>query len=96
MIDLLMEELEVESVAEWGEGGTPPLYPPPSLPALLNLYLLADVDLSLKHRIVQYLFLDLSGIPHLSLSRLLWVRENSFETKLKRIYNYHDVNVSLC
>ncbi|KAF2361736.1 ELYS beta-propeller domain [Trinorchestia longiramus] len=61
MIDLLMEELGVKSIADWGEGG-PPVYPPPSLQALLNIYLLADVDISLKHRIVQYLFLDLSSI----------------------------------
>ncbi|XP_018025653.1 protein ELYS [Hyalella azteca] len=60
MIDLLIEELGVKNMNEWGEGC--PVYPPQSLQALLDLYLLADVDLSLKHRIVQYLFLDLSSI----------------------------------
>ena len=58
LIDELVTELGVEKVEGW-TGGT---YPPPSLQALLNMYLLPDPPLHLKHRIVQYLFLDLSSI----------------------------------
>jgi Nuclear pore complex assembly len=43
-------------------------YPPPSLYALLSAYLRPDVDDITKHRIVQYVFLDLTWIysrhPH--------------------------------
>ena len=62
LIDELMSELGVTGgVNGWGDSEAP-IYPPPSLQALLNLYLLPDIPLSLKHRIVQYLFMDLSSI----------------------------------
>ncbi|XP_068200188.1 protein ELYS-like isoform X2 [Palaemon carinicauda] len=37
-------------------------YPPPSLHALLDIFLLPNVSTTTKHRIVQYLFLDLASL----------------------------------
>ncbi|XP_066981353.1 protein ELYS-like isoform X2 [Macrobrachium rosenbergii] len=37
-------------------------YPPPSLHALLDMFLLPSVSTTTKHRIVQYLFLDLASL----------------------------------
>lgn len=72
MIDGLLEEAN-----EWSRGSLAKaweeeevglscrsrgVYPPPSLHALLNMFLLPDVPTTTKHRIVQYLFLDLASL----------------------------------
>lgn len=66
---LLIEQLVPASVVElWAEekGTTNPrdiqTYPPPSLYALLSAYLRPDVDDVTKHRLVQYVFMDLTWI----------------------------------
>ncbi|XP_050715881.1 protein ELYS-like isoform X9 [Eriocheir sinensis] len=72
MIDGLLEEAN-----EWSRGSIAKaweeeearsgcsgkgMYPPPSLHSLLNMFLLPDVPTTTKHRIVQYLFLDLASL----------------------------------
>lgn len=52
------EEEEAGSIHSKKKG----MYPPPSLHALLNMFLLPDVPTTTKHRIVQYLFLDLASL----------------------------------
>ena len=62
---LLIEQLVPDTIRElWAQdSGAPELaYPPPSLYALLSAYLRPDVDDMTKHRIVQYVFLDLTWI----------------------------------
>ena len=74
MIDGMLEEAVEESGGTMGQaweeedwasssksksGG---VYPPPSLHALLNMFLLPYVPTATKHRIVQYLFLDLASL----------------------------------
>lgn len=68
---LLIEQLVPSSVADlWAEerGSNDLIYPPPSLYALLSAYLRPDVDDVTKHRLVQYVFMDLTWIysrhPH--------------------------------
>ncbi|XP_067658686.1 protein ELYS-like [Haliotis asinina] len=46
----------------WEREGGSGLYPPPSLHALLNIYLLEDVSIGVKHSIVLYLLLDLASL----------------------------------
>lgn len=46
----------------WQEEGGSDMYPPPSLHALLSIFLQPDVATTTKHRIVQYLFLDLASL----------------------------------
>lgn len=53
------EEEESNSSSSTKSGG---VYPPPSLHALLNMFLLPYVPTTTKHRIVQYLFLDLASL----------------------------------
>lgn len=68
---LLIEHLVPPSVsglwAEERESGSQ-TYPPPSLYALLSAYLRPDVDDVTKHRLVQYVFMDLTWVygrhPH--------------------------------
>ncbi|KAK8405675.1 hypothetical protein O3P69_001874 [Scylla paramamosain] len=72
MIDGLLEEAAEVSGGSMGqaweeEGGTNSsksagVYPPPSLHGLLNMFLLPYVPTTTKHRIVQYLFLDLASL----------------------------------
>ncbi|XP_045138597.1 protein ELYS-like isoform X4 [Portunus trituberculatus] len=72
MIDGLLEEAAEVSGGNMGqaweeEGGTSSIksggvYPPPSLHGLLNMFLLPYVPTTTKHRIVQYLFLDLASL----------------------------------
>lgn len=59
MIDGLVSQCGERLANLWkrDEGGTG-LYPPPSLHALLDIYLLDDIDESTKHAIVIYLLLD--------------------------------------
>jgi hypothetical protein len=45
---------------QWRNDGGNGLYPPPSLQALLRTYLVDNVDLSYKHLVVIYVFLDLA------------------------------------
>lgn len=72
MIDGLLEEANEwsrgsiakaweEEEARSGSSGRG-MYPPPSLHSLLNMFLLPDVPTTTKHRIVQYLFLDLASL----------------------------------
>ncbi|KAG0728092.1 Protein ELYS [Chionoecetes opilio] len=65
MIDGLLEEAAEACGGSLGgaweeEGGG--AYPPPSLHALLTMFLLPYVPTTTKHRIVQYLFLDLASL----------------------------------
>ncbi|XP_064411862.1 protein ELYS isoform X2 [Latimeria chalumnae] len=62
MIDGMAAKIgdRVEKLWSRDEGGTG-RYPPPSLHALLDLYLLENVDETLKHAIVIYLLLDLTS-----------------------------------
>ncbi|KAK4321740.1 hypothetical protein Pmani_007480 [Petrolisthes manimaculis] len=71
MIDGLLEEAggaegtggSGSSIGQaWQEEGSSDMYPPPSLHALLSIFLLPDVATTTKHRIVQYLFLDLASL----------------------------------
>ncbi|KAK3879519.1 hypothetical protein Pcinc_015928 [Petrolisthes cinctipes] len=71
MIDGLLEEAggaegtggSSSSIGQaWQEEGSSDMYPPPSLHALLSIFLLPDVATTTKHRIVQYLFLDLASL----------------------------------
>lgn len=67
MIDGLLEDAVQGkgkgSIAKvWEKEGGSGLYPPPSLHALLSMFLLPDVSTTTKHRIVQYLFLDLASL----------------------------------
>lgn len=62
---LLIEQLVPKSVSDlWAEerGSNELTYPPPSLYALLSAYLRPDVDDVTKHRLVQYVFMDLTWI----------------------------------
>lgn len=68
---LLIEQLIPASVVNlWAEerGSSDLTYPPPSLYALLSAYLRPDVDDVTKHRLVQYVFMDLTSFygrhPH--------------------------------
>ncbi|ROT67431.1 Protein ELYS [Penaeus vannamei] len=64
MIDGLLEDLNGGgSIGKaWEKEGGSGLYPPPSLHALLAIFLLPDISTTTKHRIVQYLFLDLASL----------------------------------
>nr|XP_015835953.1 PREDICTED: protein ELYS isoform X3 [Tribolium castaneum] len=61
-IDNLIErECGGKSLEEqWRNDGGNGLYPPPSLQALLRTYLIDNVDLSYKHSVIIYVFLDLA------------------------------------
>ncbi|XP_071110083.1 protein ELYS-like [Haliotis cracherodii] len=48
--------------ALWEREGGSGLYPPPSLHALLNVYLVEEVSIGVKHSIVLYLLLDLASL----------------------------------
>lgn len=64
MIDGLLEDMNGGgSIGKaWEKEGGSGLYPPPSLHALLAIFLLPDISTTTKHRIVQYLFLDLASL----------------------------------
>lgn len=65
MIDGLLEDTtdSCECIGKaWEKEGGSGMYPPPSLHALLAIFLLPDVSTTTKHRIVQYLFLDLASL----------------------------------
>ncbi|XP_071534189.1 uncharacterized protein Elys isoform X2 [Panulirus ornatus] len=65
MIDGLLEDTAGSSGSigkAWEKEGGCGMYPPPSLHALLAVFLLPDVSTTTKHRIVQYLFLDLASL----------------------------------
>lgn len=44
----------------WKDDGGNGLYPPPSIQSLLHVYLLDNVDVTYKHCIIMYIFLDLA------------------------------------
>jgi hypothetical protein len=46
----------------WERDGGTGLYPPPSIQSLLRTYLLDGIPLHVKHCIVIYVFLDLTGL----------------------------------
>ncbi|XP_076032240.1 uncharacterized protein LOC143020018 isoform X2 [Oratosquilla oratoria] len=62
LIDGLLEDTHEAVGKLWSREGGSTQYPPPSLHALLAMYLLPDVPTTTKHRIVQYLFLDLASL----------------------------------
>nr|XP_045604615.1 protein ELYS-like isoform X1 [Procambarus clarkii] len=66
LIDGLLEETaggSNNSIGKaWEKDGGSGMYPPPSLHALLSMFTLPDVSTTTKHRIVQYLFLDLASL----------------------------------
>ncbi|XP_069945568.1 protein ELYS isoform X3 [Cherax quadricarinatus] len=66
MIDGLLEDTVGGSGGSigkaWEKEGGSGMYPPPSLHAVLATFLLPDVSTTTKHRIVQYLFLDLASL----------------------------------
>ncbi|XP_064642421.1 protein ELYS-like isoform X2 [Lineus longissimus] len=59
MIDGLVDNMGSAVKELWDKEGGSGLYPPPSLHALLNLYLLEDVPVISKHCIVVYVIFDL-------------------------------------
>ncbi|XP_012935515.1 protein ELYS [Aplysia californica] len=62
LIDNLVE-CEGDQIKKlWGDQGGNGLYPPPSMQALLHMYLLHDVSLSVKHAITLYLLRDLAAL----------------------------------
>ncbi|XP_071506406.1 protein ELYS-like [Diadema antillarum] len=66
LIDGLVGEAGVALTSLWDrkeEGGTG-IYPPPSLHALLDMYLLEHVPLATKHCIVGYLLLDIISVSN--------------------------------
>ncbi|XP_033763311.1 protein ELYS-like isoform X2 [Pecten maximus] len=64
MIDGLLSHMGPAVRNLWSREGGDGLYPPPSLHALLSIYLLDDVDLVAKHSVVLYLLLDLVSLYH--------------------------------
>ncbi|XP_060062460.1 protein ELYS-like [Ylistrum balloti] len=62
MIDGLLSHMGPAVRNLWSREGGDGLYPPPSLHALLSIYLLDDVDLVAKHSVVLYLLLDLVSL----------------------------------
>ncbi|KAL5014317.1 hypothetical protein ScPMuIL_008587 [Solemya velum] len=62
MIDGLLEHIGPAVKDLFDREGGDGLYPPPSLHALLNVYLLDGVDLIYKHSLVLYLLLDLVSL----------------------------------
>ncbi|XP_039604742.1 protein ELYS isoform X3 [Polypterus senegalus] len=59
MIDGLVSQFGDRVVKLWKRDGGTEKYPPPTLHALLDIYLLENVDESAKHAIVIYLLLDI-------------------------------------
>ncbi|XP_021372867.1 protein ELYS-like isoform X1 [Mizuhopecten yessoensis] len=64
MIDGLLSHMGPAVKNLWSREGGEGLYPPPSLHALLSIYLLDDVDLIAKHSVVFYILLDLVSLVH--------------------------------
>ncbi|XP_049810772.1 protein ELYS [Schistocerca nitens] len=60
-VDLLLEQDKSLKLKElWVQDGGSGFYPPPSLQALLQTYLIDVLDTTAKHRFVIYVFLDLA------------------------------------
>nr|XP_042898379.1 protein ELYS [Parasteatoda tepidariorum] len=59
MIDGIVKEVGVSGI--WQEKNGTGIYPPPSIYAALNTYLLHGVDTNWKHAIIYYLLLDLKS-----------------------------------
>ena len=62
MIDGLLSEAGSDIAELWEKEGGNKHYPPSSLQSLLSMYLLPGIPTATKHRIVQYLFLDLASL----------------------------------
>ncbi|XP_069118568.1 protein ELYS-like isoform X2 [Argopecten irradians] len=62
MIDGLLSHMGPGVRNLWSREGGEGVYPPPSLNALLSIYLLDDMDLMAKHSVVLYLLMDLISI----------------------------------
>ncbi|GAB6023281.1 Protein ELYS [Chamberlinius hualienensis] len=63
LIDGLIDEEGNESLLNlWKNSASNSCYPPNSINALLNIYLLPDVSVSLKHTLVQYFLFDMSEL----------------------------------
>ncbi|XP_029651707.1 protein ELYS isoform X1 [Octopus sinensis] len=70
MIDGLIANMAPSVCDVWKQDGGDELYPPPSISALLYIYLLEDVSLITKHCVVGYFFLDLASLGEEDNSKL--------------------------